>query len=42
MTFAWVQKAANGSVYKLWHHCTQSVQSHKPCKVIEASVCHAK
>ena len=28
--FVWVQSAANGSVCKLWHHCTQSVQSHQP------------
>jgi len=25
MTFVWVQKAADGSICKLWHHCTQSV-----------------
>jgi len=39
MTFTWVQKAADGPVCKLWHHCTQcatsqtmkpSVQPHKP------------
>jgi len=24
MTFAWVQKAADGSVCKLWQHCTQT------------------
>ena len=34
MTFAWVQKVAD----KLWHHCTQSVQCHKPWKVREASL----
>jgi len=28
-TFAWAQKAANGSVCKLWCHCIQSVQFHK-------------
>jgi len=30
-------EAVNGSVCKLWHHCTQSVQSQKPWKVREAS-----
>jgi len=25
--FVWVQKAADGSVCKLWHHCTQCVIS---------------
>ena len=38
MTFVWVHKAVNGSVCKLWHHCTQSVQSHKSWKVRGASV----
>jgi len=38
MTFVWVQKAASRSVCKLWHHCTPSVQSHKPRKVRETSV----
>jgi len=33
-----VKKASDGSVCKLWHHCAQSVQSYKPCKVREASV----
>jgi len=33
-----VQKAADGLIYKMWHHCTQSVQSHKSRKVREASV----
>jgi len=28
MIFAWVQKGADGSVCKLWHHCTQT--EHKP------------
>ena len=37
MTFIWVQKAADGSVCKLSHYCTQSVQSHKPWKVWEVS-----
>ena len=27
-----VQKAADGSVYKLWHHFNQSVKFHKPWK----------
>jgi len=34
----WVQKAADGSVYKLSHYCTQSELSHKPWKVREVSV----
>ena len=38
MTFIWVQKAADGSVCKLSHYCTQSVQFHKPWKVREVSV----
>jgi len=42
MTLVWVQKAAGGSVWTLWHRCTQSVQSHKPWKVREASVCQAR
>jgi len=29
MTLVWVQEAADGLVCKLWHQCTQSVQSHK-------------
>jgi len=27
-----VQKAADGSVYKLWYHFSQSVQFYKPWK----------
>ena len=34
----WVQKAVTGSVCKLRHQCTQSVQSYKPWEVQEASV----
>jgi len=30
MTFAWVQKAASGSVCKVWHYCNHSVKSQKP------------
>jgi len=38
MTFAWLQKAADGSMCKLPHHCTQNMPPHKPWKVREASV----
>jgi len=30
MIFVWVGNVADGTVGKLWHHCTQSVISHKP------------
>jgi len=33
-----VQKASDGSVCKLWHHFTQSVQFHKPEKSGKISV----
>jgi len=36
MTFIWVQEAVDGSLRKLCHVCTQSVQSHKPRKVKKA------
>jgi len=37
MTSIWVQKAVDGSVFKLSQYCTQSGQSHKPWKFREVS-----
>jgi len=36
MTFVGVQKAADGSVCKAWHHCTESLQSEEKFSYILA------